>query len=98
MGKKGEMEEKGKITTKNIDHLGIVSGVCDDIGLVKLIDELTESDAQRKVSVGTAGQGDGTKWVGLCESDFVLNPPVFQGQSSRCVTWGGNKSRGFKFP
>ena len=38
--------------SKNYDHLGIVSGVCDEIGLVDLIDKLTDSDPQRKVSVG----------------------------------------------
>ena len=78
LGKKGEMEEKGKITTKNIDHLGIVSGVCDDIGLVKLIDELTESDAQRKVSVGTAVKAMVLNGLGFANRTLYLTPLFFK--------------------
>ena len=40
------------IRTKSIDHLGIVSGICKELGLVELIDSLVSSDPQRKLSVG----------------------------------------------
>ncbi len=40
------MEELKNIATKNLDHLGLVSGVCEEIGLVDLIDKLTDSDDQ----------------------------------------------------
>jgi transposase len=40
------------VETKRLDYLGIVAGVCKEIGLVELIDELIPSE--RKVSVGEA--------------------------------------------
>ena len=46
------MESTEIIQSKTLDHLGIVAGVCEEIGLVSLIDKLTGSDPQRKVSVG----------------------------------------------
>ncbi len=39
--------------SKNLDHLGLVSGMCDDLGLVSLIDTLLPSDnPERKASIG----------------------------------------------
>ena len=40
--------------TKDYGYLGIVSWICKEIGLVSLIDSLTASDEQRKVSIGLA--------------------------------------------
>lgn len=34
-----------KVETKSLDHLGIISGVCQEIGLVSLIDSLVKSDS-----------------------------------------------------
>lgn len=46
------MEEIGQgIKVKNLDHLGIVAGVIDELGLVESIDALIPSE--RKVSNGT---------------------------------------------
>ncbi|MEM6965637.1 MAG: DUF4277 domain-containing protein [Bacteroidota bacterium] len=52
------MEEITTITTKNLDHLGIVAGVCEEIGLVEVIDKLTDSDEQRKAKCRDGYQGD----------------------------------------
>lgn len=41
--------------TQNLDHLGIVTGVCQQIELIEQIDQLVP-DAGRKVSVGQAVQ------------------------------------------
>ena len=40
------------IDVKQIDHLGIVAGFCDQVDLVRLIDEQVGKD-NRTVSVGT---------------------------------------------
>ncbi|MFK7982947.1 MAG: IS1634 family transposase [Saprospiraceae bacterium] len=72
------MEEIENITTKNIDHLGIVSGVCEEIGLVKLIDKLTESDEQRKVSVGTASKAMILNGLGFANRTLYLTPVFFK--------------------
>lgn len=41
-----------KYSSKTIDHLGLVSGVCDQLGLVTIIDELIEPDKRSKLTTG----------------------------------------------
>lgn len=40
--------------TKRLDHLGIVAGICHEIGLVNTIDEMLPTPSGRKVSCGQA--------------------------------------------
>lgn len=40
--------------TQRLDHLGIVAGICHEIGLVKTIDEMLPTPSGRKVSCGQA--------------------------------------------
>lgn len=49
-----ESQTDNTLVSKNLDHLGIVAGICEEIGLIDKIDELTHSDSQRKVSIGEA--------------------------------------------
>lgn len=65
------------VSTKNIDHLGIVAGVCDKIGLVALIDDLTNSDAQRKVSVGLCTKAMILNGLGFVNRTLYLTPQFF---------------------
>jgi transposase len=41
-----------KYTSKSIDHLGLVARMCDEIGLVAIIDELIRPDKRSKLSTG----------------------------------------------
>ncbi len=72
------MERTENIQTKNLDHLGIVAGVCSEIGLVSVIDKLTESDAQRKVSVGGCIYAMVLNGLGFANSTLYLTPDYFQ--------------------
>src|SRR3990167_2342759 len=38
--------------SRNLDHLGIVSQICDDIGIVKTIDKMIPPDPSMKLSHG----------------------------------------------
>ncbi|MCL4262443.1 MAG: DUF4277 domain-containing protein [Anaerolineae bacterium] len=40
--------------TQRLDHLGIVAGICHEIGLVNTIDEMLPTPSGRKVSCGQA--------------------------------------------
>lgn len=71
------MEEIEGISTKNLDHLGIVSGVCEEIGLVSLIDSKTNSDEQRKVSIGTATKAMILNGLGFANRTLYLTPDFF---------------------
>jgi len=72
------MEEINGISTKTIDHLGIVSGICEEICLVALIDELTQSDEQRKISVGTATKAMILNGLGFANRTLYLTPSFFK--------------------
>jgi Domain of unknown function (DUF4277) len=37
-----------EIEIKNLDHLGIVAGIIDDIGIVKKINKLLSTDIRKK--------------------------------------------------
>jgi transposase len=45
-----DMQEQ--YSSKNLDHLGIVSQICDEIGIVEAIDKLIPPDPQMKLSHG----------------------------------------------
>ena len=41
------------LNIKDLDHLGIVAGIIDEMGLVEIIDEEVGTHPQEKLSVGT---------------------------------------------
>ena len=43
---------KEKYGSKNLDHLGIVSQICDEIGIVEIVDKLIPPDQSMKLSHG----------------------------------------------
>ena len=42
-----------EIQVKNLDHLGIVAGLIDEIGIVKIINNKLGIDVREKISTGT---------------------------------------------
>jgi hypothetical protein len=51
----GEKRMSNQYSTQDLDHLGIVAGVCQQIGLIEQINARVP-DTGRKVSVGQAVQ------------------------------------------
>jgi len=49
---KPNTDQKIEIESKDMDHLGIVSGIVDDIGIVKEINKLIGTDEQEIISSG----------------------------------------------
>ena len=60
--------------TKRIDHLGIVAGICKQIDLVNMIDELLPTPSERKVSCGQATQTMVLNALGLTGRALYLMP------------------------
>ena len=58
------------ITTKNIDHLGLVAGMCDEIGIVDLIDDECGEQAKNK-----------NLSFGQCVKCMILNGLGFVGRT-----------------
>lgn len=70
-----------KVEAKNLDHYGIVAGICDQIDLVGRVDRLVKSDPQRKVSVSECvkaliinGMGYTTRPLYLAHQFFESKP------------------------
>ena len=70
-----------EIQVFDIDHLGIVAGIIDEIGLVEAVNELIQSPAQSQVSLGHVlkamiinGLGFVSAPLYLFEQFFVVKP------------------------
>ncbi len=55
--KKGKMSLLETIEIKNIDHLGIVAGIIDEIGIVEIINEKVGIDSREKITSGQVVKG-----------------------------------------
>ena len=63
----------------NLDHLGLIAGMVDELGLPEMIDAVIKQDHdQRHVSVGAVRQGD----------DMALNRCTVNWRRSRSSVWG----------
>jgi len=66
-----------KYRTERIDHLGIVSGICQEIGLAETIDKQIGSN-DRQVSVGQAAQAMVLNGLGFVSRALYLTPEFFR--------------------
>jgi transposase len=64
-------------TVERLDHLGIVAGVCQEIGLAEFLDEHTRGCRQR-VSVGTATLAMVLNGLGFTNRRLYLLPRFFE--------------------
>ena len=73
---------KEEYTSKNLDHLGIVSQICDEIGIVEAIDKMIPPDPQMKLS-----HGECVKLMIINGLGFTSRPLYLEAQffSSRAV-------------
>lgn len=69
-----ELEQSLKV--KNLDHLGIVAGFIDEIGLLESIDELIPSE--RKVSNGTMIKALILNSMGFSQHALYITPSFFE--------------------
>jgi hypothetical protein len=59
------------IEIKNIDHLGIVAGIVDSIGLVEIINNLLGSEAGEKVSAGQVVKAMILNGLGMAQNPLL---------------------------
>jgi len=69
--------EQGIYESERLDHLGIVAGVCQEIGLAQYLDS-QEPDSQRQVSVGTATVAMILNGLGFSNRRLYLVPQYFE--------------------
>ena len=66
------------IEIKNIDHLGIVAGMVDAIGLVEIINNLLGSEAAEKVSAGQVVKAMILNGLGMVSKPLYMFPKFFE--------------------
>jgi transposase len=75
------MSPKQRFETQRIDHLGILAGICQEIGLIEAIDQQV-GQSERKVSCGQAVQAMVLNALGFVSRalylmpDYLRNKPV----------------------
>jgi len=71
-------KEKSKYETRNLDHLGLVAGQFDSLGLVELIDRIMPQDEEgRKVSLGQAVKAMVVNGLGFTNHTLYLMPDFY---------------------
>ena len=75
----GSIEHPDHYKSKNINHLGLVAGMCDELGIVETIDRLIPQDhEQRNVSIGQAVKAMILNGLGFTNRALYLMPHFFQ--------------------
>jgi transposase len=72
--------------TKRLDHLGIVAGICHEIGLVETINEMLPTPSGRKVSCGTATLAMILNGLGFTGRALYLMPEYMENKPVKLLT------------
>ena len=80
------LESKGAAITsairvENLDHLGIVAGLIDEIGLVELLNQRLGIDPREKVSTGVIVKAMLLNGLGFVSAPLYLFEQFFKGKS-----------------
>jgi transposase len=65
------------LSIKRLDHLGIVAGTINDLGIIKLIDDRLKKDAQGEVTQGEATAAMILNGLGFVSKVLTLTPQFF---------------------
>jgi transposase len=76
------MSPSNKIDVQDIDHLGIIAAIIDDIGIVEIIDRELGSHPQEKVSAGQAVKAMILNFMGFLTAPLYLFSEFFTGKAT----------------
>ena len=83
------------IQIKNLDHLGIVAGIIDDIGVVEKINELLGTDSREKVNSGEVVKAIILNGLGFVSKPLYLFPKFFEDKAIEHLFGKGIKAEDF---
>lgn len=66
------------ISTYTLNHLGLVAGTCEELGIAKIIDSLIPSDPQQKVTTGQSLVSMIINGLGFTNRPLYLYPQFFE--------------------
>ncbi len=74
------------IRVQDIDHCGIVAGICDEINLVEQINRQLGTHSQEIISAGQVVKAMVLNGLGFVSAPLYLERKIFCGQSHRAST------------
>jgi transposase len=80
------------IYVENIDHLGLVAGIIDEIGIVEQINELLGQHPQEKVSAGHAVKAMILNGLGFVSGALYMFPKYMTGKACEHLIGEGIKA------
>lgn len=80
-----------EIEVQNIDHLGIVAGIMDSIGLVEIVNELLGEDVSEKISAGHVVKAMILNGLGFVSAPLYMFSKFFESRASEHLIAPGVK-------
>ena len=71
----------GSVKVERIDHLGIVAGVIQDLGIIDMINSRIVPDEREEITTGEAIAGMIINGLGFSDRPISLTPQFFQGKT-----------------
>jgi transposase len=84
--------QKEEIESKNIDHLGIIAGIIDEIGIVEKINEIFLIDSREKVNTGEVVKAIILNGLGFVSRPLYLFPEFFKDKAIENLIGDGIKA------
>ena len=66
------MKTEVQIDVQDLDHLGIIAGIVDEIGIVEVIDKEIGTDAREKVSARLCCQSNDNQLHGVSDCAIIF--------------------------
>ena len=82
---------KSEISGENLDHLGIVAGLIDEIGIVEILNKRLGIDPREKVSTGVIVKAMLLNGLGFVSAPLYLFGQFFQGKATEQLLGVGIK-------
>ena len=90
------MEQLTGIKIQTINHLGIIAGIVDDIGIVEIINKKLGIDGQEIVNSGEIVKAIILNGLGFVSQPLYLFPNFFEEQAISHLLGEGIKAKHFK--
>jgi transposase len=84
--------QKEEIESKNIDHLGIIAGIIDEIGIAEKINEIFSIDSREKVNTGEVVKAIILNGLGFVSRPLYLFPDFFKDKAIEHLIGDGIKA------
>ncbi len=86
------MKTEVQIDVQDLDHLGIIAGIVDEIGIVEIIDKEIGTDEREKVSAGKVVKAMIINCMGFLSAPLYLFSEFFEGKATEHLIGAGIKA------